>query len=129
LIYGLIGWTMEVFWTGLGSLMKGDLMLSSSTYLWMFPIYGLAVFLERVHDSIAERPWYVRGFIYAVLILAIEYLSGWLLRSILGACPWDYRDATPYHITGLIRLDYFPVWFVAGLIFERIHKVLDRLLV
>ncbi|MDD4146134.1 MAG: hypothetical protein PHS83_03390 [Clostridia bacterium] len=129
IIYGLLGWTMEVFWTGLGSLFNGNLMLSSFTYLWMFPIYGLAVFLERVHDQIDNLPWYVRGGIWVIIILSLEYLTGWLLLSFLGRCPWDYTDVTPYQIQGLIRLDYIPAWFLAGLIFERIHRTLDKLMI
>ncbi|HHX96338.1 MAG TPA: hypothetical protein GX687_02585 [Clostridia bacterium] len=126
-IYGFLGWTMEIIWTGLGSLLQGNLMLSSFTYLWMFPIYGLAVFLEPVHDRIVDMPWFIRGTIWAIIILTIEYLTGWLLTSFLGRCPWDYSQVTPYHLQGLIRWDYFPAWFFAGLIFERIHQALDKL--
>lgn len=128
-IYGLLGWIIEIFWTGMGSLLKGNLMLSSFTYLWMFPIYGAAVFLEPVHDQIEDLPWYVRGGIWVVVILSIEYITGWFLNSLLGSCPWDYSDATPYHIQGLIRLDYIPAWFMVGLIFERIHQKLDKLII
>ena len=49
-IYGLIGWGMEIFWTGLYSLISGDLRLLAFTNLWMFFIYGAAVFLEPIHD-------------------------------------------------------------------------------
>ncbi len=119
---------MEILWTGLGSFLKGNLMLSSVTYLWMFPIYGLAVFLERIHDYIEELPWFIRGVIWVVIILSLEYLTGWLLKSFLGRCPWDYSDVTPYHIQGFIRLDYIPAWFLAGLVFERIHKALNKIL-
>jgi uncharacterized membrane protein len=115
-----------VLWTGVGSLIKGDLTLSSNTYLWMFPIYGLAVFLEPVHDQIEDWPWYGRGLVWAGLILIIEYTTGWFLRSGLGECPWDYSTSTAYHLQGLIRLDYLPVWFVVGLIFERVHRALDQ---
>lgn len=120
---------MEIIWTGLGSLLKGNLMLSSFTYLWMFPIYGSAVLLEPVHDYIEGLPWYVRGGIWVIFILSIEYLTGWLLMSTLGSCPWDYSDVTPYHIRGLIRLDYIPAWFLAGLIFEQIHLRLDKIII
>jgi uncharacterized membrane protein len=128
-IYGLLGWIIEIFWTGMGSLLKGNLMLSSFTYLWMFPIYGSAVFLEPVHDNIKVLPWYVRGGIWVVIILSIEYITGWILMSLLGSCPWDYSNVTPYHIQGLIRLDYIPAWFSAGLIFEIIHHRLDKLMI
>jgi hypothetical protein len=28
---------------------------------------------------------------------------------------------------GYIRMDYAPVWFIVGLLFERIHRFLDRI--
>ncbi|MGI5921767.1 MAG: putative ABC transporter permease [Syntrophomonadaceae bacterium] len=90
----------------------------------MFPIYGTALLLEPVHDYIRPAPWIVRGFIWVGLIYLIEYLSGWLLLSIIGLCPWDYSNRTPYSIDGFIRLDFFPAWFVAGLIFEKLHDYL-----
>ena len=52
IIYGLLGFCMEVLWTGFGSLLKGDIKLTASTYVWMFFIYGLAVFLEPIHNRI-----------------------------------------------------------------------------
>ncbi|NLG32902.1 MAG: hypothetical protein GX550_05215, partial [Syntrophomonadaceae bacterium] len=58
-------------------------------------------------------------------IFTIEYLTGWLLSVIIGVCPWDYSGLTRYSVDGFIRLDFFPVWFTAGLIFERIHDYLD----
>jgi len=41
IIYGFVGWCIEVFWTGLGSLLRGDRRLKGWSYLWMFPIYHL----------------------------------------------------------------------------------------
>ncbi|MCG8499050.1 MAG: putative ABC transporter permease [Firmicutes bacterium] len=123
-IYGLFGWAMEIFWTGTSSLIGGDLRLRGTTYLWMFPIYGLAVFLEPVHNSIRFLPWLVRGGIWVVIILTIEYVAGWTLKSVVGLCPWDYSGSTKYAIGGLIRLDYVPAWFVAGLLFERLHDII-----
>lgn len=125
IIYGLAGWCLEVFWTGLGSLFSGDVKLSAHTYMWMFFIYGLAVFLEPVHDSISKWPMIVRGGIYTILIFAAEYSTGWLLRVIIGVCPWDYSHSI-YSVNGIIRLDYTPVWFAAGLLFERFHNFLMR---
>ncbi len=47
-----------------------------------------------------------------------EYVSGILLKR-KNMCPWDY-SRTPYHYRGVIRLDYAPVWFLVGLLYERI---------
>lgn len=123
-IYGLLGMLMEVFWTGLHSLLSGNLNLNSKTSIWMFFIYGLAVFLEPIHDKIRRENILFRGLTWAVLIFAIEFLSGFLLEQLISSCPWDYRNSTKYTIRGYIRFDYFPVWFIVGLIFEKAHDFL-----
>lgn len=123
IIYGLSGLCVEVLWTGLNSLMKGDVKLTGFTYIWMFFIYGLAIFLEPIHNHIRHLPFIARGCVYMVLIFAIEYLSGIILRKILGVCPWNYVSE-PYSISGIITLSYSPVWFTAGLLFEKLHDYL-----
>jgi uncharacterized membrane protein len=127
ILYGFLGWILEIIFTGSGSLLRGSISLTGYTYLWMFPIYGLAVFLEPIHDGIRKAPWPIRGLIWAALILVIEYLSGWILIQLIGFCPWDYTGSSPYAVDGLIRLDFSPFCLVAGLIFERIHDSLDQL--
>ncbi|MFD3158539.1 hypothetical protein ACFIJ5_17060 [Haloimpatiens sp. FM7330] len=127
IIYGLAGWCVEIFWTGLGSLLKGDITLHGWTYIWMFPIYGLLIFAEPIHDKIREWPAIFRGGVYALLILTTEFVTGTLLCSILGSCPWIYED-TPYTINGIIRLDYAPFWFIAGLLFEKLHDILIEMM-
>lgn len=114
---------MEIIWTGVGSLISGDLTLEGVTNLWMFFIYGSAVFLEPVHDMISRWLWIFRGIIWVLIIWGIEYASGLILINILGIYPWHYTGR--FAVDGLIRLDYGPAWFIAGLVFERIHKTLD----
>ena len=46
-----------------------------------------------------------------------EFISGSFLKK-HNACPWDYSDAA-LNYKGIIRLDYAPVWFVVGLIYEK----------
>lgn len=123
ILYGLAGWCIEIFWTGLGSLISGDVNLRGWTYLWMFPIYGLAIFMEPVHNRIRNLPFFIRGTIYTLIIFFIEYSTGLLLKTFLGVCPWDY-SGTPFSVGGFIRLDYAPAWFIAGLLFERVHDAL-----
>lgn len=128
LVYGLLGWGMEITWTGLGAALKGDPRLTATTYLWMFPIYGLAVFLEPLHEAVRGLPWYVRGIIWLLAIWLVEYTAGSFIRAIVGVSPWNYAGRTPWHISGLVRLDMAPVWFAVGLMFERVHDYLDRFL-
>jgi len=109
---------MEVFWTGLNALLKKDYKLSSTTSVWMFFIYGMAVFLEPVILVLQPLPLVVRGLVYALCIFAVEYVTGGFMKRV-NLCPWDYSGSR-YSIQGVIRLDYAPVWFTAGLIFERV---------
>lgn len=64
------------------------------------------------------------GFLYMTLIFATEYVAGGLLRS-LGMCPWDYSGRHS-NINGLIRLDFAPLWFATGLLFELITKKREK---
>lgn len=127
LIYGFTGWTIEIVFTGLGSMLRGMLSLTGYTYLWMLPIYGMAVFFEPIHDRIRPAPWIIRGIIWTCIILFIEYISGWLLSLLIGFCPWDYTGFSPYSVDGFMRLDFAPFWFLTGLGFEKAHDFLDSL--
>lgn len=125
LIYGLIGWGMEIVWTGLHSLLKNDFRMIGSTSIWMFPIYGMVIFLEPVYILIAGLPWVFRGGVYMICIFIAEYASGWSLQKSIGSCPWDY-GTSKFSIKGLIRLDYAPVWFTVGILYERIYNFVLR---
>lgn len=119
LLCGLTGWCMEVFWTGMGSALHKDKKLTSNTSIWMFPIYATAVILEPLSNRMCQkkRGTLCRGSVYALLIFATEFLSGSLLKK-KGCCPWDYSKAK-LNIKGVVRLDYLPVWFIVGLIYEK----------
>lgn len=123
IIYGVIGWSIEIVWTGLHSLIFGDIVMQAYTNLWMFFIYGCAIFLEPLHDIMKEWRWVFRGVLWVVIIWGIEYTSGTILVNLLGRYPWYYSGK--FAIDNLVRIDYAPAWFVAGLFFERVHKTLD----
>ena len=127
LIYGTVGWCLEIFWTGLLAGFKGNKTLSGSTSLWMFPIYGMVVFLEPFFVLFGGLPFFVRGVAYMLFIFGAEYISGLTLLGTVGVCPWDYSHAK-LNIAGVIRLDYAPVWFGVGLFYEWLFKVLITLL-
>lgn len=120
MLCGLTGWCMEVFWTGMGSALKKDKKLTSNTSIWMFPIYATAVIIEPICNKMCShhRNAFCRGLVYALCIFATEFISGSLLKK-RDCCPWDYSDAK-LNINGIIRLDYLPVWFTVGLIYEKI---------
>lgn len=114
---GLLGWCLEITFTALGSLRRREMRLTGQTSLWMFPIYGSVCLLAPLFRRLKHLPLLLRGSIYALCIFAGEYLSGSLLNR-LKSCPWNY-ERSRWNIRKIIRLDYFPNWFLAGLLFEK----------
>lgn len=114
---GILGWAMEIFWTGLHSFRVRDPKLTGTSSLWMFPIYGCAAFLAPLMRRLHRYAFWQRGLIYMSLIYLAEYISGSLL-NLRGMCPWNY-GRSPFQIREVIRLDFAPLWFLAGLLFER----------
>ena len=119
-ICGLCGWCMELLWTGLQSFRRRDPKLSANTSVWMFPIYGLACLIGPVSDRLSNIPLVIRGCTYAGAIYFTEYVTGTLLKK-NGMCPWDYSRA-PHNVNGVIRADFAPLWFAAGLFYESLLK-------
>jgi uncharacterized membrane protein len=124
LIYGLIGWCVEVLFTGLSSaVFQRDRTLTGKTYLWMHPVWGLTCLaLEQLQDLLVQEHRLVRALIYVGVIYLSEFSSGWVLRKTIGKCPWDYTGKG-FNVMGLIRLDYAPAWMLAALAYEPMRIV------
>jgi hypothetical protein len=120
--YGLLGWAMEVGFTGIGAVLdpkQRSWRLMGHSYLWMAPIYGSAAYLyEPVRDRLRGRPRWQRALAYGAGFIAAEYASGMALRRLTGTIPWDYTGHGPLVIHGATRLDYFPLWAGLGLLME-----------
>lgn len=95
---------------------KVNLKLKGFSYIWMFPIYGLIPILgDYLLPFIQSYFFLLRWFIIGLIILLIEYLSGWIIQKLTGRCPWHYE--TGLHVHHLIRIDFLPFWMVfAGII-------------
>lgn len=121
---GLTGWCIEILFTAIGSLRNRDLTLKGVTSLWMFPIYGCAAVVAPVSRLLRNRPVWFRGLTYMSMIFSTEYLTGRLLSQ-HNRCPWNYGKSR-WNIDSVVRLDYAPYWFGAGLLFERLLKPDDK---
>lgn len=124
--YGTLGLALEIFYTGFTSFLKGDFTLEGKSYIWMFFIYGLAVFIEPIHDRIRDKNFIIRGLIYMVLIYIVELITGSILTLLVGKCPWDYTGIEDKSINSIISIYFIPIWFVLGLILEKVHDILDK---
>lgn len=109
---------MEILFTAFGALRRREPPLMGQTSLWMFPIYGSAAFFKPLFMFLKRFCVPVRGTVYALSIFGAEYICGHLLEK-RSLCPWNY-NRHHWHINGLIRVDFFPFWFLAGLFFEKI---------
>jgi hypothetical protein len=118
LLCGSLGWCLEVFWTGLHALLKGEATMMGHSSLLMFPIYGCAALIQPLYKKIAAIPTFFRGLLYTGGIFLTEFTTGSILKR-FHMCPWDY-SGTPWQFKGVIRFDYAPVWFLTGLFFEKI---------
>lgn len=115
---GIIGWCMEIMFTALHTIKSRNYKLIGNTSLWMFPIYGCAAFISLLYRFIKKYPFWIRGITYTVCIFSMEYISGCLLKH-YEVCPWSYKGCK-HNINDVIRLDYAPLWFGAGLFYEQI---------
>lgn len=116
---GFIGWGLECFFTGLGAVAAHkDKKLRCTSSVWMFPIYGLAAAIKPISKKLRRFNVLIRGGVYTALIFITEYCTGSILRK-FKACPWDYSK-TKYNYKGVVRLDYAPLWFLVGLLYEKV---------
>ncbi len=126
--YGVIGLLIEVFFTGVGSLLHKNWRATCQTYLWMMPIYGLAgIALEAIYHGLHHWPAVPLALVYTFVIYVTEFVSGLILKKLIGRCPWDYGlgNWTPW---GLINFKYFPYWFALACCFNPISNFLQKAL-
>jgi uncharacterized membrane protein len=129
-VYGLIGWCIECLFTSVVDLATGagDLRLMGYSYLWMHPIWGMGLLLgERLvagmHRVGLSRA--TRALVGMALCFAVEYVTGAALVALIGRCPWDY-SASPWNVSGLIRLDYAPFWWLCAWAYEPVCSFIQR---
>jgi hypothetical protein len=123
-VYGVAGCVGELFFTACTSALRTHRLRPHTSPL-MLPVYALIQPLfEPAHQIMRGRvPLGGRALVYGSGFHAGEYLSGRLLRMLVGEAPWDY-SAARWQLDGLIRFDYFPLWAAAGLMTERLHDIL-----
>lgn len=127
LVYGCLGIIIEVFFTGISSLIRKDWDATAKTYLWMFPIYGVtALFLEGISNGLMW-PFYVKAFVYVPVIYGVEGLSGWTIKQITGRIPWEYPESA-WAPMRLINLKYAPFWLLLAMAFDPITNFLTKML-
>jgi len=133
IFFGCFGITGEIFFTAITHAIEGTsviagepiMSLTGKTYVWMFPIYALIpLFAGFLFERMRNIFWLLRIFIYALIILSVEFVTGFILEQMTGKCPWEYTSGL--HIMGYIRLDYIPAWMGFAFIVEYLYKRIDE---
>jgi uncharacterized membrane protein len=131
LIYGVLGWCMEILWTAVKKRITGeakDWLLTGDTSLWSFFLYGTIVFLyEPIHNLLRSQPAVLRGVGYLAGFWLVEYLGGRLIWIITRRKPWDYSNSPGGSLHGLIRWYFAIIWPFVGLALEPLHDFLVRI--
>ena len=100
---------------------KIDWALLGYSPAWMILIYGSSIFLfPPVYGPVGDYPWFLRALTYGIVILVIEFISGYVIKLLTGKIPWHYRSR--WAIGGFVRVDYLPFWMVAGMVIEFVYK-------
>jgi len=83
--------------------------MTGHSYIWMLPIYGSIAFIAPLVIVPLQGLFILfRLFLFALMILFVEYVTGWILLKFTGRCPWHYSSGL--HVHHLIRIDYIPFW-------------------
>ena len=126
-IFACFGITAEILFTGLKYNIVIPLLhqeniqwsLIGTSYVWMFFIYGSIPFIfPFIYSKINTLHVLLRAIVYAIICLSVEYITGFAIDKITGSCPWLYTEGI--HLNGYIRLDYFPLWTLFGILTEKL---------
>jgi len=124
-LFGVLGLGLEVIFTAvLDAIKHRQRHLWGYSSLWYIPLYMMApIILALSAEIISPLPFLVRGLIYMIAIFSCEFVAMFALRKLLGASPSEANyELSRWNICGLIRLDYAPVMFLMGLIFEFVYQ-------
>lgn len=132
LIFACVGITTEVVFTSISKLVNTfiadsaiDWALGGKTYLWMFLIYAsIPFFFKLFNPYVAKFNLFLKALIGVLIIYIVEFTTGFLLELITGICPWKYTEGL--HVFGYIRLDYFPFWYIFGLLIVSVYELLNN---
>jgi hypothetical protein len=124
--YGVLGWAVDRAFTTLTRSRRRGHLARANVDLALIPIYALALPLfEPTHNVLREAPVPLRAAAYGAGFIAVEYALARAVKSTSGRAPWDYTG-TRWSVHGHTRLDYIPLWAIAGLALEQIHDRLTR---
>lgn len=94
-----------------------ELLFRGYSHWTMFLVGGLCFLcIGAINEIIPwEMPIWQQAFIGAVIVTAIEFVSGCIINIRLGWDVWDYSDM-PFNILGQICLPFTMIWLVIAIV-------------
>lgn len=90
-----------------------ELLFRGHTHWTMFVVGGICfVLIGAINELVSwEMPIWQQASIGAVIVTAVEFVSGCIINLWLGWNVWDYSDM-PLNMFGQICLPFTVIWFV-----------------
>ena len=80
ILCGLTGWCMEILWTGLHSILSGELTMTGKTSLLMFPIYGCGAIIRPLSDKLSDfSSWNLSAVLFCAVFICVPGTTATLL--------------------------------------------------
>lgn len=148
-IIGMVGYVVEVYFTGLGNLIHTIITEKTLFFDWSAATQaktGILAFFVYCWAAIPYTLWchellkmipnqflgirvlgvFIRGLIWGLTFMAIEFICGLVMKYGFHSTGWDY-SSLPLNILGIITLVYYPAWVIAGMIGEWFHLTLSKI--
>jgi uncharacterized membrane protein/HD superfamily phosphodiesterase len=122
-IYSFIGWIIELIYR---SLNNRKLVNPGFLYGPFVPIYGIGgIFVSLLYLQIHTYPVPLQFFVFALILTAIEYLTGEIFERFFQLKLWDYSD-NRFNINGKVSLLFSTGWgLLALIVVNYIHPVIS----
>jgi uncharacterized membrane protein len=121
-LYSFIGWIIELIYR---SLNNRRLVNPGFLYGPFVPIYGIGgIFVSLLHQQLNAYPVPFQFIIFALILTAIEYLTGEFFEKIFQLKLWDY-SGNRFNLNGKVSLLFSTGWGLLALVVTNyIHPVI-----
>ena len=134
LFCGFTGLCLEILWTGLHSLLRGDASMKGTTSLLMFPIYGCASLILPVYKKLKSLPALLRGSLYTLPDFTWQNLPAVLSCRLftcapgtIPECPISTKESSVWTISRSgFSQDCFSKKYLQNLLEKSFQVVYDR---
>lgn len=93
-----------------------ELVMRNYTDIRMLFVGGLCgLCIGLINEFKPKMPLYLQSIISTIIVLIIEFVSGYYFNIIQGLNIWDYSDK-PFNIMGQICLPYAFLWFLLSIV-------------